>query len=107
MLSRSLVPLTKSFFLALTQRSFAEAERTLDKIKEKAKSTEWYDGYIQALEGMITPLKTNNRYALINQIQADEIKKLSREFNSNSKNIFHKEFDKGFFTAWANYLKHL
>jgi hypothetical protein len=107
MLSRSLVSLTKDFFQAVRRRSFTEAERTLETIKSKAKATEWYKGYINALEGMITSLKTNDTYALINRVKADEVKKLIYEFNEQSKYTFHKEFDRGFFDAWVDYLETL
>jgi len=107
MLSRSLIALTKDFFQAIRQRSFTEAERTLETMKSKAKATEWYKGYINALEGMITSLKTNDTYALINQVKADEVKKLMKELNEQSKYTFHKEFDRGFFDAWVDYLETL
>lgn len=107
MLSRSLIALTKDFFQAIRQRSFTEAERTLETIKSKAKATEWYKGYTNALEGMITSLKTNDSYALINQIESDKVKKLINEFEEQSKYTFHKEFDKGFFDAWVDFLETL
>ena len=107
MLSRSIAPLLKDFFEALSQRSFAEAERSLEKINGKAKDTEWYRGFISALDGMVIALKTNDRYTLINQIKQENVKGLMKDFSIQSKSTFQTEFDKGYFTAWVNYLKSL
>jgi hypothetical protein len=46
------------FFQLLKGRKFAEAERVLERVKNKINETEWNSGYIHALEGIILAMKS-------------------------------------------------
>jgi len=105
-LSRKIKQFITIFFNLLIQRSFSSAEKELRKIKQRAEPTQWYNGYINALEGMLTALKSDERkHAFINRIERSKINEHKKEFLSRSKKLLHTEFDRGFFTAWADYTR--
>jgi hypothetical protein len=97
--------LINRFFNHLNQRNFTEAERQLERIKKRT-NTDTKRGYLNALEGMLIALKSNDqRYAFISRIEEEKISNFKKEFTKQSKDPFFTDFDKGFFTAWADYMK--
>ena len=96
------------FFQLVTRRRFAEAERVLERIKLKIQETEWNRGYFQALNGILLTQKSNDEYAFLPNIdlnKEDELKKYRREFLKQSRDKIHADYDRGFFTAWADYMR--
>jgi len=96
------------FFQLVTRRRFAEAERVLERIKLKIQETEWNRGYFQALNGILLTQKSNDEYAFLPNIDLnneDELKKYRREFLKQSRDKIHADYDRGFFTAWADYMR--
>ena len=105
LISRKIIPIITHYFQLLIQRNFAEAERELQRIKQERTPTKWSQGYYNALEGMLIALKSSdNRYLYINRIDHKKIDELQKRFNKLSKNLLQGDFDKGFFTAWSEYL---
>ena len=95
------------FFQLLKGRRFAEAERVLERIKQKTNETEWNTGYIHALDGIILATKSNDSYAFIKNLNFEdekELKKNRKEFLKEYKNKIHSDYDRGFFAAWADYM---
>ena len=95
------------FFQLLKGRRFAEAERVLERIKQKTNKTEWNSGYIHALDGIILATKSNDSYAFIKNLNFEdekELKKNRKEFLKEYKNKIHSDYDRGFFAAWADYM---
>jgi hypothetical protein len=101
--------LATRFFQLLTQRSITEAERVLEKIEEKVgKSDERGAGYMAALEGALMVLKANNdRYAFIMKVEPGdkEINKFKNEFLKYSRSEIHTAYDRGYFSAWSEYMR--
>jgi hypothetical protein len=101
--------LTTRFFQLLTQRSIAEAERVLERIKEKAgKQDERTMGYMAALEGALIALKSNDdRYAFILRTDADDksLNRFKNEFSRHERSEVHADYDRGFFSAWTEYMR--
>ncbi len=97
------------FFQLVTGRHFAEAERILERIKLKVHETEWNRGYFQALQGIILARKSNDdQYVFISNVNPkdeDELKRHRREFSKSAKNKLHADYDRGFFSAWADYMR--
>jgi len=97
------------FVQLVTRRQFAEAERILDRLKQKIKMNERNRGYFQALYGMLLAQKSNNdRYAfLLTQTFQDkkELLDYRREFLRQSEFRLHADYDRGFFSAWADYMR--
>jgi len=97
------------FFQLATNRRFAEAERVLERIKLKVQETEWNRGYFQALNGILLAQKSNDdQYAFLPSIDfnnENELKKYRREFLKQATNKIHADYDRGFFSAWADYMR--
>ena len=95
------------FFQLLKGRRFAEAERVLERIRQKTNKTEWNSGYLHALDGIILATKSNDSYAFIKKLNTEdekELKKNRKEFLKEYKNKIHSDYDRGFFAAWADYM---
>ncbi len=96
------------FFQLVTRRRFAEAERVLERIKLKIQETEWNRGYFEALSGILLTQKSNDEYAFLQNMDPNddnELKKYRREFLKQSRNKIHADYDRGFFSAWADYMR--
>ena len=101
--------LVTRFFQLLLNRQFAEAERELERLELKTEKTEWNRGYVRALHGMFLSRKANgDQYAFFSNINIDdEVALLSykREFSNHVKSKLHGDFDRGFFSAWADCMR--
>ncbi|MBS7643030.1 hypothetical protein KEJ26_00340 [Candidatus Bathyarchaeota archaeon] len=99
------------FFRLVVSRNFTEAERKLEELKQVTRRTsnpDWSRGYISALDGMLIGLKgDDDRYVFIKRINFDEkvVSSLKKEFAANSASQTHDDFDRGFFTAWTDYMR--
>lgn len=96
------------FFQLLAKRKFASAERMLKRVVEKAHSTERDRGYLQALSGMLRSQRSGEQSAFISNLKdKDEkwLQKYRREFLSDARNKLFADYDRGFFSAWADYMR--
>lgn len=95
------------FFQLVKGRRFAEAERVLERIRQKTNETEWNSGYLYALDGILLAQKSSDSYAFIKKVNFEdenELKKFRKEFLKEYKNKIHADYDRGFFAAWADYM---
>ena len=95
------------FFQLLKGRRFAEAERVLERIRQKTNETEWNSGYLHALDGIVLATKSNDAYAFIKNVNFEDekdLKKHRKEFLKEYKNKINTDYDRGFFAAWADYM---
>lgn len=104
--------LVSRYFQLLVNRQFTEAERELERIKQKMHKTEWNRGYFRALYGMLLVRRSNNTnneaYAFFSELDLNDKATLNaykREFLEHVKNRLHGEFDRGFFSAWADCMR--
>jgi hypothetical protein len=78
-------------------------------MKRKIKMNERNRGYFQALYGMLLVQKSNNdRYAFLsnnNFYDKTEVLNYRREFIRQSEHRLHGDYDRGFFLAWADYMR--
>ena len=97
------------FFQLVRERQFAEAERILERLKLKAQKSERDRGYLQALNGIVLASKSNNDQYLFlsntNLKDKTELEKHRREFLKHTRDSLHAEYDRGFFSAWADYIR--
>jgi hypothetical protein len=97
------------FFQLITARRFAEAERVLLRLRQKIPRTEWNTGYFQALRGMLLAQKSNDdRYVFLSNLNfksQDELQRHRREFLRHARNKLHADYDRGYFAAWASYMR--
>jgi hypothetical protein len=101
--------LVTRFFQLLVNRQFSEAERELERLKQKMQKTEWNRGYFRALYGMFLARKANgDSYTLLSKMDLRDKSALNsyrREFLEHVRNRLHGEFDRGYFSAWADCMR--
>ncbi len=93
----------------MAARQFTEAERELDRIKQKMQKTEWNRGYFRALYGMVILRKANgDTYAFFPKLDLSDKAALHgyrREFQEHVGNKLHGDFDRGYFSAWTDCMR--
>ena len=94
-----------TFFQLLTVKKMTTAKTVLEKIKRKSDSSMWRRGYLNALDGMVAAsLTKGSRNVFINQLRVESGEALRKKFIQQSINELHADFDRGYFTAWADYM---
>jgi hypothetical protein len=104
--------LVARYFQLIIYRQFTEAERELERLKQKMHKTEWNRGYFRALYGMMLARRANNNdsYAFFSKLDLTDktvLNTYKREFSEHVKNGLHGDFDRGFFSAWTDCMRML
>jgi hypothetical protein len=101
--------LVTRYFQLIVERQFTEAERELEHLKTKMQKTEWNRGYFRALYGIYLSRKTTgDNYSFLSKIDLTDkpaIHNYRREFLDHTRNGLHGDFDRGFFSAWADCMR--
>lgn len=101
--------LVTRFFQLMTDKRFAEAERELQRLKRRGQETGWNRGYYKALYGMLLAKKTDSdQYTFISNLNLEDVNLIQsyrQEFLRHVRNRLHDEYDRGFFSAWADYMR--
>jgi hypothetical protein len=102
--------LVTRYFQLIAGRQFTEAERELERVKQKMQKTEWNRGYFRALYGMLLTRKSNTAddYAFFSKIDLSDKPALHayrKEFLEHMGNGLHGDFDRGYFSAWADCMR--
>ena len=101
--------LVTRYFQLLVKRQFMESERELERLKQKMHKTEWNRGYFRALYGMyLSRKKSNDEQTLFAQLDFSDkaaVHGYRREFLDHTKNGLHADFDRGYFSAWADCMR--
>jgi hypothetical protein len=101
--------LVTRYFQLLVNRQFTEATRELERLKQKMQKTEWNRGYFRALYGMYLSRKNNgDADALFSKLDLSDKEALHgyrREFLDHMRNGLHGDFDRGYFSAWADCMR--
>ena len=87
-----------------------ESERELERLKQKKMhKTEWNRGYFNALRGMyFARKKTGDDESFFAKLDLSDKAALHgyrREFLNHTKNGLHGDYDRGFFSAWADCMR--
>ena len=102
--------LVTRYFQLLVTRQFTEAERELERVKQKMQKTEWNRGYFRALYGMYLSRKNSatDDYAFFSKLDLTDkvsLHNYRKEFLEHMGNGLHGDFDRGFFSAWADCMR--
>jgi hypothetical protein len=101
--------LVTRYFQLLVNRQFTEAMRELERLKQKMQKTDWNRGYFRALYGMYLSRKNNgDANALFSKLDLSDTEALHgyrREFLDHMRNGLHGDFDRGYFSAWADCMR--
>jgi len=97
------------FVRALLRRDFSKAKSHLEKLQKMAGSDEWGRGYGKAVNGFMSALKDNDGDALIVQLlkehDREKAQKLLEHFEGILEHEFRDEYEKGYYTAWTEFLR--
>ena len=81
----------------------------MERIKQRMQKTEWNRGYFRALYGIHLSRRSNgDNYALFPKLDLGDkvaLHAYRREFLDHSRNGLHGDFDRGFFSAWADCMR--
>ena len=102
--------LVTRYFQLIVSRQFTEAERELERLKQKMQKTEWNRGYFRALYGMYLSRKNaaTDEYAFFSKLDLSDTASLHtyrKEFLDHMRNGLHGDFDRGYFSAWADCMR--
>ncbi len=100
--------LVTRYFQLIAARQFAEAERELEQLKQKMQKTEWNRGYFRALYGMLLSKRTSDAYSFFSKLDLTDklaLHNYRREFLDHTRNGLHGDFDRGYFSAWADCMR--
>ena len=102
--------LVARYFQLIVARQFTEAERELERVKQKMQKTEWNRGYFRALYGMYLSRKNSatDDYAFLSKLDLSDTATLHahrKEFLEHMRNGLHGDFDRGYFSAWADCMR--
>jgi hypothetical protein len=100
--------LVTRYFQLVVDRQFTESERELERLKQKMQKTEWNRGYFRALYGMYLARKSGDDYSFFSKIDFTDKPTLHgyrREFLDHTRNGLHGDFDRGYFSAWADCMR--
>jgi hypothetical protein len=93
------------FFDAVIERRFSDADKALEEVRNrKNPNPEFQDGYIKALEGILTSARSGDERDFFNRVSNTEegLDKQSRDFREILLKGRPKPFDLGFFSAWSD-----
>jgi hypothetical protein len=102
--------LVTRYFQLIVSRQFTEAERELERVKQKMQKTEWNRGYFRALYGIYLSRKNSatDDYALFSKLDLTDkiaLHNYRKEFLEHMGNGLHGDFDRGYFSAWADCMR--
>ena len=102
--------LVTRYFQLIVSRQFTEAERELERVKQKMQKTEWNRGYFRALFGIYLSRKNSatDDYAFFSKLDLSDKVNLHayrKEFLEHMGNGLHGDFDRGYFSAWADCMR--
>ena len=99
-------------FQLVSERKFAEAERTLERITarmEKSGEKQFNKGYLRALDGIILTSRsgseTDEFFGCLDLNDIGALKRYHKDFLQNAKSRFHADYDRGYFSALADYMR--
>jgi hypothetical protein len=93
------------FFDAVIERRFSDADKALEEVRNrKLSNPEFQDGYIKALEGILTSARSGDDRDYLNRSSntEEDLEKQSSEFREILLKGRPKPFDLGFFSAWSD-----
>ncbi len=107
--SKKVKALTTRYIRLLNERKMTDADKTLEAIRAGLTPAPWHQGFYNALEGIATALKSkDNQFLYINRLDPKDktrTTQLQKEFTAHSRSPLLGDFDKGYFTAWLEYLR--
>jgi hypothetical protein len=99
---------TSDFFGFISNDSKQAAKKILYRYRNAGIDSDWTRGYLEALQGMINSLGNNNSHTpflfRIREKDGNGLREIRREFSQRIERRYTHEYDRGFLTAWVQYL---
>lgn len=99
---------TSDFFGFISNDSKQSARKVLSRYGKEGIESEWTRGYLEALKGMINSLGNNGSHTpflfRIREKDGNGLREVRREFSQRIERRYTHEYDRGFLTAWVQYL---
>jgi len=99
---------TSEFFECISNDSKQNANRLLSKYEKEVIESKWTQGYLDALKGMVHSLENDKHHTpfllRIREKDGNGIQDTRKEFAERIERRFTGEYDRGFLTAWMQYL---
>ena len=99
---------TSEFFSHISNDSKQNAKEILSQCNGPSIGSEWAQGYLDALKGMVNSLGgsgPNIPFLLrVREKDVDSLRSVRKEFTERIEKPFIRDYDCGFFTAWIQYL---
>jgi hypothetical protein len=99
---------TSDFFGFISNDSKQNAKKLLFRYRNAGVESDWTRGYLEALKGMINSLGNNGSHTpflfKIREKDGDGLRDIRREFSQRIERRYTHEYDRGFLTAWVQYL---
>ncbi|RJS92625.1 hypothetical protein CW705_02460 [Candidatus Bathyarchaeota archaeon] len=100
------------FFLLVSERKFAEAERVLQRIRTRMNQNrrrEFNKGYLDALNGIILSYRSGGgSYEFFSNLDMSDVSALKKhyeDFKRNAGSRFQADYDRGYFSALSDFLR--
>jgi len=96
------------FTRALMRRDIAKAKAHAEKLFKIVGKDEWGKGYAKAVEGMLGSLDDEDSLifmVLNSKPDSNIVDSYLKEFEALSAQDFRGDFDRGYYTAWVEFLK--
>ncbi|ASJ00269.1 hypothetical protein [Thermococcus gorgonarius] len=97
------------FVRAIMRRDLTKAKNHMEKLIKMVGSDDWGKGYSRAVEGIMNAIKDNDTDSLIVQLlnSHDRVKakELLELYSEMATQDFRDEYEKGYYTAWSEFLK--
>ena len=96
------------YFQFIIERRLGEAEKKLDEIKQVSGRSQHEAGYLKALEGLLlTYRSSNDKYLYLANMEfsGKNAEALKKEFGQQAESSLHADYDKGYFSALADFVR--
>ncbi|UCD72917.1 MAG: hypothetical protein JSW01_05605 [Candidatus Bathyarchaeota archaeon] len=96
------------FFGFISSDSKQNAKKLLFRYRNAGVESDWTRGYLEALKGMIDSLGNNGSHTpflfKIREKDGNGLREIRKEFSQRIERRYTHEYDRGFLTAWVQYL---
>lgn len=96
------------YFQFITERRFSDAEKKLEEVRQALGRSEQAEGYLKALEGlMLTYRSGSDKYLYLSNLEftSKNVEALRKEFSEQAESQLHADYDKGYFSALADFMR--
>jgi hypothetical protein len=95
------------YFQFIIERRLGEAEKKLEELKQEFGRSQRETGYLKALEGLLLTYRSSgDRYLYLTNVEltGKNVEALKKEFTEQAGSLLHADYDRGYFSALADFM---